>query len=90
MFYVRPFEALAFYFRGRFKRGVLCVCGRGWGEAEGRRGRTASRRKDAQEILDIQYMLDIKQGRGVVRANEQALPLPSLARFGGGRGDRGG
>ena len=33
MFYVRPFEALAFCFRGRFRRGVLCVCGMGMGEA---------------------------------------------------------
>ena len=64
----------------------------GWdgGGGVGCRGRPASSRKDAQEIPDIQYMLDTKQGRGVVRANEQALPLPSLAKYGGGRGDSGG
>ena len=61
------------------------------GEAgQGCRGRPASSRKDAQEIPDIQYMLDTKQGRGVVRANEQAFPLPPLARYGGGRSNRGG
>ena len=76
---------------GADSKGGYYVCAEGdGGRRRGRRGRTASRRKDAQEILDIQYMLDNKQGRGVVRANEQALPLPSLARFGGGRGDRGG
>jgi len=70
--------------------GGYCVCA-GWdgGGEGGCRGRPASRRKDAQEIPDIQYTLDTKQGRGVVRANEQALSLPPLARFGGGRGDRG-
>ena len=36
----------------------------GMGEARGGcRGRPASRRKDAQEIPDIQYMLDTKQSR---------------------------
>ena len=60
------------------------------GGGVGCRGRPASSRKDAQEIPDIQYMLDTKQGREVVRANEQALPLPPLARYGGGGGDSGG
>ena len=90
MFYVRPFEALAFYFRGKFRRGYYVCAGWDGGGEGGCRGRPASRRKDAQEIPDIQYMLDTKRGRGVVRANEQALSLPPLARFGGGRGDRGG
>ena len=76
---------------GADSKGGYYVCAKGdGGRRRGRRGMPASRRKDAQEILDIQYMLDNKQGRGVVRANEQAPPLPSLARFGGGRGDRGG
>jgi hypothetical protein len=75
---------------GADSEGGYYVCA-GWdgGGGGGCRGRPASRQKDAQEILDIQYMLDAKQGRGVVRANEQALSLPPLARFGGGRGDRG-
>ena len=64
MFYVRPFEALAFYFRANSEGGIMCVRdGMGGGEG-GCRGRPASRRKDAQEIPDIQYMLDTKQGRG--------------------------
>lgn len=33
------------------------------GGGVGCRGRPASSRKDAQEIPDIQYMMDTKQGR---------------------------
>jgi len=67
----------------------MCVRDGDGGGGGGCRGRPASRQRDAQEIPDIQYTLDTKQGRGVVRANEQALSLSPLARFGGGRGDRG-